>query len=91
MADDRDLALTPDTIEAFQEQMLSWYDTFKRELPWRGDTDPYHVLVSEVMLQQTQVDRVIPKYLAFLQRFPTLRALAAAATADVLREWKGLG
>jgi A/G-specific adenine glycosylase len=78
-------------IAAFQEQILSWYDTFKRDLPWRCDPDPYHVLVSEIMLQQTQVDRVIPKYHAFLERFPTLTSLADASTADVLRQWQGLG
>lgn len=78
-------------IEAFQCQILDWYDTFKRDLPWRGDPDPYHILVSEVMLQQTQVDRVIPKYLAFLERFPTLQSVADASTADVLRQWQGLG
>jgi A/G-specific adenine glycosylase len=76
---------------SFQRLILAWYDAFKRELPWRGDPDPYHILVSEVMLQQTQVDRVIPKYLAFLERFPTLRSLAGASTADVIREWQGLG
>lgn len=78
-------------LPSFQAEILLWYDTFKRDLPWRGDPDPYHILVSEVMLQQTQVDRVIPKYLAFLQRFPTLQALAGASTADVLRQWQGLG
>jgi A/G-specific adenine glycosylase len=78
-------------IAAFQRQILDWYDTFKRDLPWRGDPDPYHVLVSEIMLQQTQVDRVIPRYHAFLERFPTLDELAAASTADVLRAWQGLG
>src|SRR5579872_7431259 len=71
--------------------MLIWYSTFQRDLPWRGDPDPYHVLVSEIMLQQTQVDRVMPKYHSFLQRFPTLRSLAEASTADVIREWQGLG
>lgn len=80
----------PDVV-SFQREILAWYDTFKRDLPWRGDTDPYHILVSEVMLQQTQVDRVIPKYLAFLARFSSLQSLAAASVADVLREWQGLG
>ncbi len=80
-----------EAIRAFQDHILTWYDTFKRDLPWRGDPDPYHILVSEVMLQQTQVDRVIPKYLAFLERFPTLQSLADASVADVLREWRGLG
>src|SRR5579872_4755747 len=78
-------------IRAFQQHILSWYDTFKRDLPWRGDPDPYHILVSEIMLQQTGIARVIPKYLAFLERFPTLNALAGASTADVLRQWHGLG
>lgn len=80
-----------DSVQAFQLHILSWYATFKRDLPWRGDPDPYHILVSEIMLQQTQVDRVIPKYAAFLERFPTLESLAAASVADVLRQWQGLG
>jgi A/G-specific adenine glycosylase len=83
--------LNGDAIESFQRQILDWYNTFRRDLPWRDDPDPYHVLVSEIMLQQTQVDRVIPKYHAFLERFPTLHALAGAPTADVIREWQGLG
>jgi A/G-specific adenine glycosylase len=84
-------SIEEDAIRAFQEQILSWYDTFKRDLPWRDNPNPYHVLVSEIMLQQTQVDRVIPKYHAFLERFPSLRALAEATAADVIREWQGLG
>lgn len=83
--------VSEDAVGDFQRQILSWYDTFQRELPWRGDSNPYHVLVSEIMLQQTQVDRVIPKYHAFLERFPTLQDLAAASAADVIREWQGLG
>jgi A/G-specific adenine glycosylase len=83
--------LTPNNIASFQHHILTWYESFKRDLPWREDPDPYHVLVSEVMLQQTQVDRVIPKYKGFLERFPTLRSLAVASTADVIREWQGLG
>jgi A/G-specific adenine glycosylase len=78
-------------IAAFQRSVLGWYQIFKRDLPWTGDTDPYRILVSEVMLQQTQASRVIPKYHEFLARFPTLESLAAASTADVLRAWKGLG
>ena len=62
-----------------------------RDLPWRRTTDPYAILVSEVMLQQTQVERVVPRYLAWLERWPTVEALAAAAIPDVLREWQGLG
>lgn len=62
-----------------------------RDMPWRQDTRPYYVLVSELMLQQTQVDRVIPKFLAFIQHFPDEKALAAAPLADVLTLWSGLG
>ena len=91
MPGDVAIELDSEAVHTFQQHILSWYDAFKRELPWRGDLDPYHILVSEVMLQQTQVDRVIPKYLAFLERFPTLQALADASTADVIREWQGLG
>lgn len=60
-------------------------------MPWRQDTRPYYILVSEIMLQQTQVDRVIPKFLAFIQRFPNEKALASAPLADVLQLWNGLG
>lgn len=63
----------------------------RHALPWRLTTHPYPILVSEVMLQQTQVDRVIPKYTSFLKRFPTMQALAQAPLGDVLREWQGLG
>ncbi|MBI4262223.1 A/G-specific adenine glycosylase [Candidatus Uhrbacteria bacterium] len=71
--------------------MLRWYAAHKRDLPWRRTRDPYRILVSEIMLQQTQVDRVIPKYKAFLKEFPTLRALADASPAAVIRAWSGLG
>ena len=72
--------------------LLAWYEQYGRKhLPWRATRDPYCVLVSEFMLQQTQVDRVLPKYQAFMERFPTLGALAGASTADVLRMWQGLG
>jgi A/G-specific adenine glycosylase len=77
--------------EAVRAALLAWYDRQGRDLPWRRTTDPYHVLVAEFMLQQTQVDRVIPKYHAFLAAFPTLQALADAPTADVIRAWSGLG
>lgn len=62
-----------------------------RDMPWRQDTRPYYVMVSELMLQQTQVDRVIPKFLAFIERFPNEETLAAASLADVLKQWQGLG
>jgi A/G-specific adenine glycosylase len=73
------------------ELLLAWYDRNKRDLPWRNTTDPYAILVSEVMLQQTQVERVVPRYLAWLERWPTVRALASASGGDVIREWQGLG
>ncbi|SRR5579883_63424 len=74
-----------------QRLLLEWYDRQGRRLPWRETTDPYAILVSEMMLQQTQVDRVLPKYRAFLERFPTLQALAEAPTAEVIRAWAPLG
>lgn len=74
-----------------EEELLRWFDEHGRDLPWRRTRDPYAILVSEVMLQQTQVARVVPRYLAFLERWPTVEALAAARPADVIREWQGLG
>ena len=71
--------------------LLGWFAEHGRDLPWRRTRDPYAILVSEVMLQQTQVERVIPRYLAWLERWPTASALAAASPADVIREWQGLG
>jgi A/G-specific adenine glycosylase len=71
--------------------LLAWFEVNGRALPWRETRDPYAILVSEVMLQQTQVERVIPRWLAWLERWPTAAALAAAAPADVIREWQGLG
>jgi A/G-specific adenine glycosylase len=74
-----------------RQAILAWYRRHKRELPWRGETDPYRLWVSEVMLQQTQVATVIPYYARFLARFPTVAALAAASQAEVLKQWEGLG
>jgi A/G-specific adenine glycosylase len=71
--------------------LLGWFAEHCRDLPWRRTRDPYAILVSEVMLQQTQVERVMPRYLAWLERWPTVSALAAASPADVIREWQGLG
>jgi A/G-specific adenine glycosylase len=71
--------------------LLEWSEHNRRPLPWRATRDPWAVLVSEVMAQQTQVDRVVPKYHAFLERFPTAAACAAAPVADVIRMWDGLG
>jgi A/G-specific adenine glycosylase len=73
------------------ERLISWFTAHGRDLPWRQTRDPYRILVSEIMLQQTQVDRVLPRYEAFLAEFPTLEALASAPTAAVLRSWSGLG
>ncbi len=83
---------TPSTSgNRFDEVLLAWYHEFGRDLPWRRTRDPYAILVSEVMLQQTQVERVAPRYLAWLKRWPSVEALAAAPAADVIREWQGLG
>src|SRR4051812_47455245 len=73
------------------ELLAEWFGRNGRDLPWRQTRDPYAILVSEVMLQQTQVARVAPRYLRWLERWPTVGALAAAEAADVLREWQGLG
>lgn len=73
------------------QALLNWFSETARDLPWRRVRDPYRILVAEVMLQQTQVDRVLPKYEAFIERFPTLQALAEAPTAEVIRMWAGLG
>ena len=74
-----------------ERELFEWYARAGRDLPWRRTRDPYAILVSEVMLQQTQVERVVPRYLAWLARWPTVGALAAASPADVIREWQGLG
>jgi A/G-specific adenine glycosylase len=75
----------------FEDALLGWYAEHGRDLPWRRTRDPYAILVSEVMLQQTQVARVVPRYLAWLERWPTVEALAAGSPADVIRAWQGLG
>ena len=74
-----------------KQLLLAWFNENGRDLPWRQTRDPYAILVSEVMLQQTQVERVLPRYLAWLERWPTPAALAAAPLGDVIREWQGLG
>jgi A/G-specific adenine glycosylase len=74
-----------------QKDLLNWYDQHQRDLPWRNATDPYPVWISEVMLQQTQVQTVIPYYLKFLEQFPSIAALAQADTDALLRLWAGLG
>lgn len=75
----------------FQKIVYNNYKKNKRKYPWRETTDPYKILVSEMMLQQTQTDRVVPKYNAFIEIFPTAKSLATASTADVVKLWQGLG
>lgn len=79
------------TIPKFQKTILDWYKDNRRDLPWRRTKNPYRIMVSEIMLQQTQVSRVIPKYKEFLQAFPTLEALANSKDADLIAVWSGLG
>jgi A/G-specific adenine glycosylase len=74
-----------------EERLLAWFAEHGRDLPWRRTCDPYAILLSEVMLQQTQVARVVPHYLAWLERWPTVEALAVASPADVIKAWQGLG
>jgi A/G-specific adenine glycosylase len=74
-----------------EDILAEWFREKGRDLPWRHTTDPYSVLVSEVMLQQTQVERVVPRYLAWLERWPTIESFASAPAADAIREWQGLG
>ncbi|MFL5951837.1 MAG: A/G-specific adenine glycosylase [Gaiellaceae bacterium] len=71
--------------------LLAWFEGHGRDLPWRRTREPYAILVSEVMLQQTQVERVVPRYLEWLERWPTVEALASASPAEVIRAWQGLG
>ena len=75
----------------FRRRLLGWYRRNGRDLPWRRTRDPYHILVSEMMLQQTQVDRVLPKYEEWLRKYPSLEALAAARVGEVARTWRPLG
>jgi A/G-specific adenine glycosylase len=82
---------TPADRRRFRARLLAWYGCHGRSLPWRETSDPYHILVSEVMLQQTQVDRVLPKYHEWLARFPSLDALAAADEVEVASAWRPLG
>lgn len=81
----------PTIPPGLRESILAWYDARGRSLPFRGTTDPYAVLVSEVMAQQTQISRVAPAWTAFMAAFPTLADLAAASPGDILRAWRGMG
>jgi A/G-specific adenine glycosylase len=82
---------SPHARQRFRRSLLGWYRRHGRDLPWRHTSDPYHILVSEVMLQQTQVDRVLPKYHEWLGKYPSLEALATAPADDVAETWKPLG
>ncbi len=84
------LPLAPER-RRFRTRLLAWYRRHGRDLPWRSTDDPYHILVSEMMLQQTQVDRVLPKYYEWLAKFPSLATLAEAPEADVTSAWRPLG
>src|SRR5271166_2247249 len=87
----RALPLNSATLRKLRQDLVRWYDQNHRELPWRQDTDPYRVWVSEIMLQQTRVAAVLDHYARFLRRFPTVQALAAALEPSVLAAWSGLG
>ncbi len=83
--------IDPGKRRTFQRRLLAWYRAHGRDLPWRNTSDPYEILVSEVMLQQTQVERVIPKYHEFLEKYPTVHRLAAAPVDEVKETWYPLG
>lgn len=83
--------LSSKTIQSFQKKIYAYYNSHGRDLPWRRTSDPYHILVSEIMLQQTQVDRVIGKYVQFIKTFPTIQSLAKSPVEKVLKAWQGLG
>lgn len=78
-------------LERIHQRVVEWYREYARDLPWRRTRDPYAIIVAEIMLQQTQVERVIPRWHAWLEQFPTLRSLAQASKADAIRGWQGLG
>lgn len=84
-------ALDPEALRTFGTKLRAWYRHHARDLPWRRTRDPYAILVSELMLQQTQVARVVDFYHQFLERFPTVEALATARESQVVAQWEGLG
>src|SRR2546429_4666605 len=81
----------PPDRKRFRQRLLAWYRRHGRDLPWRNTGDPYHILVSEIMLQQTQVDRVLPKYAEWLEKYPSFDTLAAAPEHEVTKTWYPLG
>ncbi|MDA1478319.1 A/G-specific adenine glycosylase [Bacillus changyiensis] len=88
---DIEMKLEQKNIKKFQKDLISWYEKEKRDLPWRANNDPYKVWVSEVMLQQTRVDTVIPYFENFIEKFPSIKELAEADEEKVLKAWEGLG
>jgi A/G-specific adenine glycosylase len=87
----KSISLSDETVSFIREELLAWYHEQKRDLPWRREKDPYKIWVSEVMLQQTRVNAVIPYYERFIEKFPTLQSLADAKEEEVLKAWEGLG
>jgi A/G-specific adenine glycosylase len=87
----RESQLSSQQVALFQRLLYSYYDKYHRDLPWRNTDNPYHILVSEIMLQQTQVERVMEKYDQFTTRFPDVASLAKATLKEVLEVWQGLG
>lgn len=85
------MKLSPIKVHSFQTNLLSWHEKNTRSFPWRNTHDPYHILVSEFMLQQTQTRRVIPKYETFILTFPTIDSLSHSSLSDVLSQWQGIG
>ena len=78
-------------ISKFQDEIFGWWETNRRDFPWRQTTNPYYILISEMMLQQTQTSRVLPKYLQFIKEFPKITDLNEATNATILKLWSGLG
>ncbi|MER3484169.1 MAG: A/G-specific adenine glycosylase [Meiothermus sp.] len=89
--DDRGFIVGSELHTSLQKEVLEWYYQHKRNLPWRGETDPYRILLSEILLQQTRVDQAIPYYRRFLAEFPTLEALGKTELEAVLKVWQGIG
>lgn len=85
------MTFSPEKLKSFKKEVWNYYKKNKRAFPWRETSDPYRILVSEIMLQQTQADRVVEKYNSFLKKWPTVKKLAQAELVDVLKEWSGLG
>ena len=85
------MQLSQQKIKLFQSKILQWYTEHKRQLPWRLKREPYEIFVSEIMSQQTQINRVVPKFEVWMQKFPTVESLAKAPVSEVLQYWTGLG